>query len=44
MKRTRTRTLRGVIDIASGTTGKAQVVVDDGLINRGWGGCAGGVT
>jgi hypothetical protein len=36
VKRTRTRTLRGVIDIASGSTGKAQVVVDDGLINRGY--------
>lgn len=36
MKRTRTRTLRGVIDIASGTTGKQQVIVDDGLINRGY--------
>jgi len=36
VKRTRTRTLRGVIDIASGTTGKQQVIVDDGLINRGY--------
>ena len=36
MKMTRTRTLRGVIDIAAGSTGKAQVIVDDGLINRGY--------
>jgi hypothetical protein len=36
MKATRTRTLRGVIDIASGTSGKAQLIVDDGIINRGY--------
>ena len=36
MKRTRTRTLRGVIDIASGSTGKAQIIVDDGNINKGY--------
>ncbi len=36
MKRTRTRTLRGVIDIATGTVGKAQIIVDDGNINRGY--------
>ena len=36
MKRTRTRTLRGVIDITAGTTGKAQIIVDDGNINKGY--------
>lgn len=36
MKATRTRTLRGVLDIASGSTGKLQLLVDDGNINVGY--------
>jgi len=36
MKMNRVRTLRGRIDIASGTTGKDQLIVDDGLLNRGY--------
>jgi len=36
MKMTRTRTLRGVVDITSGSTGKAQIIVDDGIISRGY--------
>ena len=35
VKRTRTRTLRGQILPASGV-GKKQIIVDDGLINRGY--------
>ena len=35
MKMTRTRTLRGQILPSSGS-GKAQIIVDDGLINRGY--------
>ena len=36
MKATRTRTLRGRIDIASGSTAKLQILVDDGNINIGY--------
>ena len=36
MKSTRTRTLRGRIDIASGSTAKLQILVDDGNINIGY--------
>jgi hypothetical protein len=35
MKATRTRTLRGSIDVV-GNTGKTQILVDDGNINRGY--------
>lgn len=35
MKRTRVRTLRGQIKVTGGT-GKQQLIVDDGLINRGY--------
>ena len=36
MKATRTRTLRGRIDIAAGSTAKLQILVDDGNINIGY--------
>jgi hypothetical protein len=36
MKATRTRTLRGVLDITAGSTGKLQLLVDDGNINVGY--------
>jgi len=36
MKPTRTRTLRGRIDIAAGSTAKLQILVDDGNINLGY--------
>ena len=36
MKRTRTRTLRGQLTVTAGGTAKQQLIVDDGLINRGY--------
>lgn len=36
MKRTRTRTLRGQIEVTAGGTAKQQLIVDDGLLNRGY--------
>lgn len=36
MKRERVRTLRGQIEVTAGGTGKQQIIVDDGLLNRGY--------
>jgi|TARA_R110001592_G_scaffold333371_1_gene617162 hypothetical protein len=36
MKMTRTRTLRGQLEVTAGGTAKAQLIVDDGLLNRGY--------
>ena len=36
MKATRTRTLRGQLEVTAGGTAKAQLIVDDGLLNRGY--------
>ena len=36
MKATRTRTLRGQLEVTGGGTAKAQLIVDDGLLNRGY--------
>lgn len=36
MKTIKTRTLRGQIEVTAGGTGKQQLIVDDGLLNRGY--------
>lgn len=36
MKATRVRTLRGTVTLAAGGSGKRQLIVEDGLINRGY--------